>query len=159
YQHGVDMVRPNHGASTDFDKSVKHSFDVLRENVESFRCGDDIFLAASEVQPSVGINLPEVTGMKPFSLCRCDVLAAYQNFAVGRDHYILTLDNLSERTRACVKRMIDCNDRAGFSQSIPLDNGEPLSFPELFKFRIDTRAAYHESPELPSKSPMDSPMT
>src|SRR5262249_28171225 len=65
YQHGVDIIRSNHGASTYFHKSIKHSLDVLGVNVESFRCGDDIFLAAAEVKPAVGVNLAEVARMKP----------------------------------------------------------------------------------------------
>src|SRR5215470_7409707 len=112
------MVCPDHGAFTNLREGVQYCFDIVGINIQTVRCHDDVLLAATEVEPPFGIDLAKVAGMKPVAIGSGDVLASHKNLPIGRDLYILTFENFSDRTCARTEGMIDCNNHARFRQAI-----------------------------------------
>src|SRR5262249_44059371 len=118
-------------------------------------CHDHVLFASAVIQPAFAIDFSEVSSAQPLTTLAGDTLAPDQDFAIRRDHHILTGHDLSQRSALCAEWMIDGDDRTGFRQTITLNHCVPELSPKLFQLGIDARAAHDKCPELPTEGRVD----
>src|SRR5262249_39969275 len=80
-----------------------------------------------------------------------DVGSAHQNLAGLIELHLAAFQYLADRTLACAERMVEGDQRSGFSQAVTLNDDKAEASPELFGFGIERGAARDEGPELPTK--------
>jgi hypothetical protein len=145
---------------------VDDPLDVFGKDVEAFRRHDHFLLAAADEEPSAFIDLADVPRMEPAAFeCRFgrlrrsvipgrDVVAADENFAVGRNPHVHAADRFADRSFAGRKRMIERDDRGGLGQAVTLDDDESKAAPEGFERPFERRSPDDERPEFQAEQAM-----
>ena len=133
------------GCVVDVRQCRQRLLDILRKDVEPFGGDDHLFLAPLDEETARCVLLPDVSGVQPpFGIERaCDpaevsrgeVLATHQDLAVVPNADVDSADRGTDRSLARPERMIERDDRCGFRQAIPLNDGEAEAAPELLQIR------------------------
>src|SRR4029079_9101247 len=110
---------------------------------------DHLFLAAFDVQLTAIVEFTDVARVEPAVLERgpcflrcvvvpaCDVLSAYEDFAVVGNPDLYVGHWLSPRAARGPQRVIERDNRRRLRQAISLDDGKSQASPERFEFRIE----------------------
>src|SRR5581483_615794 len=142
-------------------------FEVGGINVQSRGRDDDIFLAALEIEISLGIEFAEIAGAKPALLVPDGMYftalpvaaghasAAHENFAVAGQLDLATRKDFSDRFLADGKWVVQADQGGRFGEAVALYDAEAHASPELFGFGIERGAAGDECPKLPTEEAMD----
>src|SRR5512144_2364133 len=120
----MNVIRSDDRALTNLGITVENRFNILWIDVQSLGRDDQVFLSAAIVESAFRIDLAEVARMEPTVICGCHAFTADEDFAVGRNHHVLSLYHFAERACSGIERMIDGNNRTGFRQPITLNNGK-----------------------------------
>ena len=82
------------------------------------------------------------------------VLAAHEDFSVGRDLHLDARDRLADRSLLGPERMVQADDRRGLGQPVALNDDEAELGPERLEIAVERRRADDERPELPAEQPV-----
>ena len=146
---------------------VEHSLDVLRKDIEPFRCDDHLLLASAHEQTACVVQLADVTGMEPAVgerlrrrrvlpvVTLCHVVAAHEDLAIRSDLEFHAGDRRPDGACTRLERMVERDDGCGLGQTVSLHDEEAEPRPEPLELRIERRRPDDEAPELEAEQSVD----
>src|SRR5262245_29159287 len=102
----MNAIGSHDGALAYFRKMVQDSFDVFRIDIQALGGDERVLLSAAEIESAFAIELAEIACREPRAVACGDALASHEDFTVGCEHQFLTFQNLSDRARARIERMV-----------------------------------------------------
>ena len=148
-------------------RAAQYGFEVLGVNLHPFRRDDHVFGPALKIQIALGVQFPAVAGMKPAAriedgraLATLPVSGgqaptAHQDFSIRSEPDFAPGEHASNRAMGLMKRVIDADQRRGFSQSVALHDGVTEPLPKHLRVGIECRSAGNKRPEFPAESLVD----
>src|ERR1700758_2169254 len=100
----------------------------------------------------------KIANSTPAEISRGDVFTPKQNFSIGRDPDLYSLDRLPHRAPARIEWMVEGCDGRSLRESIALDHDIPELAPEFLERGLERRGADDEAPELPAEAPVYAPV-
>src|SRR5262249_9214714 len=130
---------------------VEHCLNVVRTDVETFGCNDEVFLSAAIIEAALRVDFAQIPRVQPSLRIRCarDAFAAHQDFSVRRNSNLLTGNRSAQRAVRRRQWMIYRNDRTRFRKSVSLHDCETETRQKFFEIRVETRASCDKRPEFP----------
>src|SRR5262249_16934131 len=120
--------------------------------------------ASAEVYVAICVDLAEVAGVEPALVADhrlhgavrkvpgSDIFAADKDLAAFAQLHFAPRQDLADRARAALERMVHADERCCFRKSVALKHREAHALEEIFGGAFERGAAGDDRPELPAKT-------